>query len=87
MVIIDTRIDHAYHDTGVTGSDIPGFNRIDIGIGRSTILTCVVHAPKGDKVRIIRSTYGLYHIVRLGILNRWVLTDDLDRLVNIGTRT
>ena len=45
MCVVDTGVDHADHDTAA-GLDVPGLDRIDIGIIGSAALSRVVQSPE-----------------------------------------
>ena len=81
--VVDTGVDYTHHDAA-TGLDVPGFNRIDIGIVGSTALSRIMQSPELTELRVVGS--GRIDgdcVVRLNVLEARIVTPLCNRIFNI----
>ena len=69
MRVVDPGVDDRDHDELSPGREVPGFRGIDIGVGETAGLTCVVECPLLDEARLVGYRVYADDVVRLRVLD------------------
>ena len=64
VIVVHARVDHSDHDVAASGGDVPGFCRVDVGVGRTAGLTRVVHPPERRDELVVGHRLQLLHDVQ-----------------------
>ena len=82
MGVINTGIDHGYHDIGVACSNGPGLDRVNVCARGTTVLAGIMKVPLSAEERIIRNAAGLHDVIRPGVKHGRILLVIADRFTN-----